>query len=96
MIVAKFAGKSSYFEIFPNPNTGNEINISFIASNSGDNFVVNISDISGRKVFEKTLVADTKGINTTIINSESNLSKGIYFLCGTINNNQFTKKLIVK
>ena len=96
MIVAKFAGKSSLFDIFPNPNAGNEINISFIASNSGDNFIVNISDITGRKVFDKTLIADSKGLNTTIINSESNLSKGIYFLSGTINNSQYTKKLVVK
>ena len=96
MIVANFAGKSSWFEIYPNPNTGNEINISFIATNPGDNFVISITDITGRKVFEKSIVADNKGINTNIINPESNLSKGIYLLSGAINNNQYIKKLIVK
>ena len=95
-IVVNYSGSPSICNVFPNPNAGNEINFSFIATNTGDNFHVYISDITGRIVFEKVLIADSKDINTYTINLESNLSKGIYFLSGTINNNQFTKKLIVK
>jgi len=87
---------SSSFNVFPNPNTGNEINLSFMANNSGDNFIVNISDITGREVFEKTLIADNKGLNSFIINPELNLKRGIYFLSGSINNSQYTKKLVIQ
>jgi|ERR1035437_1603056 hypothetical protein len=95
-VVVNFSSASSLFEVFPNPNTGNQIIISYTAKNTGDKFLIYISDITGRIVFEKSLIADTKGLNTTTINPESNLSKGIYFLSGAINNNQYTKKLVVK
>ena len=95
-IVINFLSASSLFEVFPNPNTGNQIIVSYTAQNLGDNFQIYISDLTGRIVFEKTLIADAKGLNTSTINPETNLSKGIYFLSGAINNTQYTKKLLVK
>jgi len=95
-IIVNYSGETSLFSVFPNPNSGDNINLSYMATNSGDNFVVAISDITGRKVFNKTVIAENEGVNTFSLNPEINLGKGIYFLTCINNTNKYTEKLIVK
>ncbi|MCK9611995.1 MAG: X2-like carbohydrate binding domain-containing protein [Bacteroidales bacterium] len=74
----------SGFTVYPNPSNGNFV------IDADDNFLMQITDITGRIISEQILV---KGKNTI---SMTNQVSGIYLLRLTNNNNTKTMKIIIK
>ena len=85
---AEAAIDNSLISIYPNPATHNEFNIVLPELKAGDNAIITVTDISGRKVLVTKLNSSAKITH--------NLASGIYVV--TINANDFnvSKKLIVK
>lgn len=79
------------FSLFPNPNKGN-FSLSFTSDNSSD-IVIDIHDISGRKVY------NNKFSNTGTFNQNINLNKvqsGIYLVSITNGDKKSIKRIIVQ
>jgi len=74
--------------LYPNPSDGGRFMI--ILPGSGENAVVSIYDILGKRVYEK----NAQGSNTIQINSQ--LRTGVYMVRIKSSAGSFTKKLIVK
>lgn len=79
------------FVLYPNPNNGN-FNIQF-ESNSGNEIKINVHDISGRVIFEKTYQ------NTGTFNQNlrlNNVQAGTYLVTVQDGENKTTKRIIIK
>ena len=79
------------FALYPNPNNG-EFNIKLV-SNSTDGINVQVSDIGGRKVYDKTFA------NTNIFEQNitiDNLNTGIYLVTVSDGLKKIVKKIVVK
>jgi alpha-amylase len=71
-----FADKQNSLEIYPNPTTASQVNMA-IESTEDRSVTVRIIDILGREVYSEN-VKVYSGSNMLHINSELNLTKGIY------------------
>lgn len=79
------------FVIYPNPNNGN-FNVQF-ESESGNDIKINIHDISGRVIFEKTYQ------NSGFFNQNlqlSNAQSGVYLISVLDGKNRTTKRIVIK
>ena len=79
------------FALYPNPNNG-EFNIKLV-SNSTDGINVQVSDIGGRRVYDKTFA------NTNIFEQNitvDNLNTGIYLVTVSDGIKKIVKKIVVK
>lgn len=83
--------------LYPNPVTGNNVSIALNSTNisSTDTYIIVITDMNGRKVFEQQL--------TTAVSNEINLpldqlriTKGLYMVKLQSNNLIETQKLLIK
>ncbi len=74
--------------ITPNPTNG-EINIDLSNYNSGK-LKINIINILGQSVFEKSNIQNNEYLNI------GNINNGIYYLILSNNSTQFTKKIVVQ
>ena len=72
-------------KIFPNPAQNN-----FTIEFPKNNFDVIISDVTGRKIFEKNSCREKTKINC------SNFSDGIYFLKMSVGEKLFVRKIIIE
>lgn len=79
-------------QLFPNPFKNN---ISFtLTSNTNQNIVVDLCDITGKKVFSNSYLLNEKTVNTIEIKDISNLSNGLYILTVTGNEIFYSEKII--
>lgn len=83
------------FEIFPNPNDGNNINIS-MNTIQGDEVLVVVYDVNGKKSYSKVIVTEQNGENVYAIDPSSKLSSGMYLITATSQQKLYSKKLIIK
>jgi hypothetical protein len=93
-IVVRSSSPTSGFIIFPNPVTDNiklEIDTKF---NIGDNYSVVITDMAGKVIWKKDIIA-SNGQDTYLENiSTSNFGKGTYFITVNHGDNSEVKKFI--
>jgi len=80
------------FNLWPNPSNGN-INISF-NSNTNNNVVIDLYDISGRLINQKIYNNAAENFNENI--NFGNLSEGIYLVKVINGNKNSTRKVIIK
>jgi len=76
-------------EVFPNPNQG-QFNIKLNGNNNDGQLI--LTDIMGRKIYEKTIV---KGIDLIEIN-QKNLPQGVCFLSFVTDKHQTIRKIIIE
>ncbi|ESU23715.1 fpp1 protein [Flavobacterium enshiense DK69] len=79
------------FTIYPNPNNGN-FNVQF-ESNSSNNIKINVYDISGRIIFEKSYQ------NSGFFNQNiqlNNAQTGVYLITVLDGDKQTTKRIVIK
>jgi DNA-directed RNA polymerase subunit L len=80
------------FNIFPNPVKTN-LNIQFNSEKNLEAVHLNITDVSGKNVFNKTL----QNINNQLVSYNVNhLASGSYFINIRTEKGQLTKKVIIK
>ncbi|MBY0425835.1 MAG: T9SS type A sorting domain-containing protein, partial [Cytophagales bacterium] len=80
------------FKIYPNPLTGNELNIELSLKSTSRKFTVLITDNLGRAVYTQSLYQETP--NTTI-SFENQLPAGIYYVLVKSSSEQVHQKLVV-
>ncbi|GAB1415378.1 hypothetical protein MASR2M117_07840 [Paludibacter sp.] len=78
----------SMFKAYPNPVSGNIINIQFYEDLIGDKTTLNIFDATSRQVVTADLADKTTQLDI------SNLQRGIYFISIIYNNNNYIQKFI--
>ncbi|MGQ0827450.1 MAG: T9SS type A sorting domain-containing protein [Bacteroidota bacterium] len=83
------------FDIFPNPGSGENINL-LINGNTGEEVLVVVYDITGRESYSKVLLLQTEGDNVYAIDESKKLSPGVYIVTATSNQSIYSKRLIVK
>ncbi len=75
------------FSLFPNPSSGQMINLDLQAMSEGDLVQIEVLDMKGRYLFRKSQVIDRDGIFHTQLDLGSRLAEGSY-LVRVINGNQ--------
>ncbi|MEP7264418.1 MAG: T9SS type A sorting domain-containing protein [Bacteroidota bacterium] len=90
-----FNGKNTdkSFTLYPNPNTGDKIFISFNADQFNKNISVDIFDVNGVSVFsDLTVTTDASGRNA-MLNIPGNLPKGVYVV--SLHNSENSEKQLL-
>lgn len=90
-----YASNNFNFNVFPNPNDGNAINLS-ITSSKGEELLVVLRDALGREHFSKVVIAENDMEYVLALDLSEKLSPGIYFIVASSKIKCDTKKLIVK
>jgi Secretion system C-terminal sorting domain/G8 domain len=93
-MVEKGASSSFNLNLFPNPGSIREVNLS-IQSESGKEVLVVVYDITGREAFSTIKVTERNGENVFALDPNGKLEKGIYFVIGTSDKRMESKKLII-
>jgi hypothetical protein len=86
--------KSIHFNLSPNPTTG-EAKIKFNL-NDAANITISVVDVLGKEVLPITNTYYSAGEQTILINKNSTLTKGIYFVNLTMNGAKMSKKLVIQ
>ena len=92
--MVNFKVQNLEFNLYPNPNNGNSINISF-TEQIGEKVVIVVYDSMGREIYSKVIMALGKEDVAYPIDPSHGLAKGIYMIIATSSKSTFSKKLIV-
>lgn len=87
--------KDFSFEVYPNPNNGNNFSIVFEGLNNEEVLVV-VYDVTGKKSFSKELITNENETSVFVIDSNNTLASGVYIITATSNQGIQRKKLIVE
>lgn len=83
------------FNIYPNPNTGEQINLSLQLQQKEELLVVLI-DMLGNQVYSKVIITNDNGTVATAINPSQDLAKGCYQVIGYSSTKILSQKLIIQ
>ena len=83
------------FDLYPNPNTGDEINV-LINSSKDSEILVVLYDVTGKEVYSKVVITSVDGNNIYAIDTSNKLSPGVYLVTATSNQNIYSKRLIIR
>ena len=83
------------FDVFPNPNDGNSINLLF-NSNQGNEVLVVVYDMNGKETYSKIVIIEQNGDRVYSLDLSSKLSAGVYLITATSQQNLYHKKLIIQ
>lgn len=89
-VAVTFDRASNNLNVYPNPTTNNNINLTFSATENAT-VSINIMDISGRELFNKSVIANEGDNNVQL---DASLAKGTYFL-RVLNNQKSTVKTLI-
>lgn len=92
--VKKIGENSAQFKVFPNPVRNGNVTVSFSISQNENSGVIQLIDMNGRKVFQRS-VSITKGENKLTYKFPTSY-KGTYILRLTSGNNHWSQVLIFK
>ncbi len=83
------------FNIFPNPNSGEQINLTLQLQQKEELLVVLI-DMLGNQVYSKVIITNDNGSVATAINPSQELAKGCYQVIGYSSTKILSQKLIIQ
>jgi hypothetical protein len=83
------------FNVYPNPSTGENINLS-VTANKEQEILVVVYDITGRESYSKVIITENNGENVYAFDPSGKLAQGMYIISATSQQNIYSKKLIVK
>jgi fibronectin-binding autotransporter adhesin len=96
LVAVELIGKNNFdFNVYPNPNNGESINLSF-REKKGEKILVVVYDAYGKKIYSKIIVVESDGNNVYAIDEFKKLAPGIYMVTATSHQIIDSKKLIVK
>jgi len=83
------------FTIYPNPSGENDNTFIQFSGNANEEVIVNIYDVAGKVVSQRTIILSTNGSNTIELKNE--LGAGMYFVNATSKSGaSYNQKLMVK
>ena len=83
------------FNVYPNPNNGDNINIA-ITADKGQEVLVVVYDISGKESYSKVILTEGSGENIYAVDPTNKLAPGIYMITASSNQSIYHKKMVVK
>ena len=83
------------FDVYPNPNDGNSMNLILDGSKNGEVLVV-VYDIAGKESYTKVLITSESDSSVYAIDTANRLAPGVYIITATSKQAIDRKKLIVK
>lgn len=96
LVSVEFKGTNEFsFEVFPNPTTGENINISLNTGEQEEMLVV-VYDVTGQEIYSTVFITSTNGKNVYAIDSSNRLSAGVYLVTATSKDKVYSKRLIVQ
>ena len=84
-----------YFNVYPNPSTGENISLA-INTAQGKQILVVVYDVTGRETYSKIIITEQKGNNVFALDPSGKLVSGIYLITATSDDAVYSKRLIVK
>lgn len=82
------------FNIYPNPTTAENINLSF-KENKNEEILVVVYDANGKKDFSKIIIVQANGNNIYALDPSHKLSPGVYMVTATSQQEIYHQKLII-
>lgn len=96
LVSVEYSNNSNFgFDIYPNPNTGENFNIS-ITNNKNEEVLVVVRDVNGKESYSKIFITQEDGETVFAFDIENKLGTGIYIITATSKQNIYSKKLIVR
>lgn len=83
------------FDVYPNPNSGENINLNLRSTEDLEVLVV-VYDMTGKESYSRIIVTSTQGENVYAIDPNQKLSKGVYLVTATSNQSIYSKRLVVQ
>lgn len=84
-----------FFDVYPNPNNGENVNISLSGGDLGEEVLVVVRDVAGQESYSKVIILEVKNENVVAMDNSKKLSPGIYFITATSRQNIYNKRMIV-
>ncbi len=81
-------------DVYPNPSSGDNINLLLNAQANQEVLVV-VYDVTGKESYSKVLITSTNGENVYAVDPSSKLTRGVYLITATSQQNIYSKRLIV-
>lgn len=96
-VAVEFGGSPNdfTFNVYPNPNDGENINLS-ISGNKSEEVLVVVYDVTGKKSFSKIIITQNNDTEVYALDPSNKLSAGIYMITATSDQSIFSKRLVVK
>lgn len=96
LVSVDFSLKTEFsFELFPNPNSGENINLK-LSSDKDEEVLVVVYDISGKESYSKIIITEDTGESVYAIDPSNKLAPGIYLISATSKQTIYCKKLVVR
>lgn len=81
--------------VFPNPNSGEDLNLRLTGLEGETEFLIEMTDIEGRTIFRKSYpVIPTEGMSE--IKLQQRITSGVYLISMTTDGNQISKRVVIK
>lgn len=87
--------ENAVFNVFPNPNDGEETYVNLQGFKANDLLVV-VYDMFGREIYSKVEIREQDGFLFTLSTDGKKLPTGVYIITASSNDKVFQQKLIVK
>jgi len=95
LVAIEFKSNNDFiFNIYPNPNNGEEINLQITANNNEEIFVI-IHDRLGKEIYSKIIVTSINGSHVYTLDHAPKLNSGVYFITATSGMDTYKKTLLV-
>jgi hypothetical protein len=82
------------FNVYPNPNNGQDISIELKAK-KGEEILVVVTDVTGKESYSKVIILENNSNNVIAIDPSNKLQSGIYFITATSQQSIYNKKMVV-
>jgi hypothetical protein len=90
-----FLAQEPVFNVFPNPNYGEDAYVS-LQGFKADNLLVVVYDMLGREIYSKVEIREQDGFLFTLTSDGKKLPSGVYLITAASNDKVFRQKLVVK
>lgn len=90
-----FLAQEPVFNVFPNPNYGEDTYVS-LQGFKADNLLVVVYDMLGREIYSKVEIREQDGFLFTLTSDGKKLPSGVYLITAASNDKVFRQKLVVK
>lgn len=94
-LVAVESSEKFDFNVFPNPTTNGDINLS-IVGNENDEVLIIVNDLLGRNFYSKIFILNDNGNAIIALDKLENLVPGVYNIFATNNEKLYNRRIVIR